>query len=131
MPPLSPHKVVLVIDDDRDIREAIHDLLAVEGYRTAEARDGGTALDYLRSQPAPGVILLDWNMAPVNGAQFMSEFSRDPGLATIPVVLLTADSRAEAKARAQGLSTLLTKPVDVEMLLAIAARYCDLETAGG
>jgi CheY-like chemotaxis protein len=114
----------LVVDDDRDIREAITDLLAVEGYGTAEARDGGAGLAYLRSHPRPGVILLDWNMAPVSGADFMSEFSRDASLADIPVVLLTADTRAEEKARAQGLSILLTKPIDVERMLAIASRYC-------
>jgi CheY-like chemotaxis protein len=126
-----PHpKLVLVIDDDRDIREAIHDLLAVEGYDTAEARDGGAGLAYLRAHPPPGVILLDWNMAPVNGAHFMSEFSRDPTLASIPIVLLTADARAQANARAHGLSILVTKPIDVELLLAIAARYCDARASG-
>jgi CheY-like chemotaxis protein len=114
----------MIIDDDRDIREALGDLLGVEGYETAEARDGGSGLAYLRSHPAPGVILLDWNMAPMGGADFLSEFSRDASLAGIPVVVLTADVRAEEKARSVGLSTLLTKPVDVEQLLAVAGRYC-------
>jgi two-component system response regulator MprA len=115
----------LIVDDDNDIREAIRDLLEVEGYAVAEARDGGAGLEYLRSHPRPGVILLDWNMAPVSGAAFMSEFSRDASLADIPVVLLTADVRAEPKARAFGLSTRLTKPIDAERLVAIAGRYCD------
>lgn len=121
---MPSRRIVLVIDDDRDIREAIRDLLDVEGYEAAEARDGGAGLAYLRSHSPPGVILLDWNMAPMSGADFMSEFSRDARLAQIPVVLLTADVRAEEKARAQGLSTLLTKPIDVEQLLAIASRCC-------
>jgi CheY-like chemotaxis protein len=121
---MPPRKLVLIIDDDRDIREALGDLLSVEGYATAEARDGGSGLAYLRSHPPPGVILLDWNMAPVGGADFLSEFSRDARLAEIPVVVLTADVRAEEKARSVGLSSLLTKPVDVEQLLAIAGRYC-------
>jgi CheY-like chemotaxis protein len=115
---------VLIVDDDSDIREAIRDLLNVEGYDTAEARDGGSGLAYLRSQPAPGVILLDWNMTPMGGAAFMAEFSRDASLSAIPVVLLTADVRAEAKAKELGLSTFLTKPVDVDQLIAIAARCC-------
>jgi CheY-like chemotaxis protein len=68
--------------------------------------------------------LLDWNMAPVSGADFMSEFSRDASLAEIPVVLLTADVRAEPKARTFGISTRLSKPIDAERLVAIAARYC-------
>jgi CheY-like chemotaxis protein len=114
----------LIIDDDDDIREALHDLLSLDGYETAEARDGGTGLAYLRSHPAPGVILLDWNMAPIGGADFMTEFSRDERLAPIPVVLLTADIRAEAKARQVGLSSFLTKPIDIARLLAIIARHC-------
>jgi two-component system chemotaxis response regulator CheY len=124
---MPPRKLVLVIDDDTDLREAIRDLLAVEGFGVAEARDGGAGLAYLRSNAAPGVILLDWNMAPIGGAGFMSEFSLDASLARIPVVLLTADIRAEEKARAHGLSILLTKPIDVERLLAIAGRYCEEE----
>jgi CheY-like chemotaxis protein len=114
----------LIVDDDNDIREAIRDLLSLEGYDTAEARDGGTGLEYLREQPAPGVILLDWNMAPVGGQAFMADFSRDASLAAIPVVLLTADVRAEAKAKELGLSSFLTKPIDVDRLMAIAQRYC-------
>jgi CheY-like chemotaxis protein len=121
---VPPRKVVLIIDDDSDIREAIRDLLEVEGYGTAEARDGGAGLAYLRAHAAPGVILLDWNMAPVSGAEFMSEFSRDARLAEIPVVLLTADVRAQAQARALGLSTCLAKPIDADRLIAIAARHC-------
>ena len=120
---MPPRKVVLIIDDDSDIREAIRDLLEVEGCGTAEARDGGAGLAYLRSHPAPAVVLLDWNMAPVSGAEFMSEFSRDASLANIPVVLLTADARAPPKARALGLSTVLAKPIDADQLLAIAASY--------
>jgi CheY-like chemotaxis protein len=121
---MPPRKLVLILDDDNDIREAIRDLLEVEGYGTAEARDGAAGLAYLRSNAQPGVILLDWNMAPVSGADFMSEFSRDTSLAAIPVVLLTADVRAEPKARAFGVSTHLGKPIDADRLIAIAARYC-------
>jgi CheY-like chemotaxis protein len=116
---------VLIVDDDDDIREAVRELLYLEGYDTAEARDGGTGLAYLRAHPAPGVILLDWNMAPVGGADFMAEFSQDAALSAIPIVLLTADVRAEAKAQQLGLSSFLAKPIDVDRLLGIAARYCD------
>jgi CheY-like chemotaxis protein len=121
---MPPRKPVLILDDDNDIREAIRDLLEAEGYGTAEARDGGAGLAYLRSHPSPAVILLDWNMAPVSGAEFMLEFSRDASLADIPVVLLTADARAEPKARAFGVSSRLAKPIDADRLIEIAARYC-------
>ena len=126
---MPPRRLLLVIDDDRDIREAIRDLLAVDGYEIAEARDGGAGLAYLRSHPPPGAILLDWNMGPMNGGEFMARFSNDPELSSIPVVLLTADIRAEEKARARGIQSLLKKPIDVDVLLALASRYCDEGTA--
>lgn len=121
---MPARKLVLIIDDDDDIRQGLRDLLSLDGYGTAEARDGGAGLAYLRSQPAPGVILLDWNMAPIGGAGFLAEFSRDENLAVIPLVLLTADAGAEAKARQLGLSSFLTKPIDIQRLMAIAAQYC-------
>jgi len=124
---VPPSKLVLIIDDDSDIREAIRDLLTVEGIDAAEARDGSSGLEYLRANLPPGVILLDWNMAPMNGAAFMSELSRDAALSRIPVVVVTADARAGQTARAQGLSTLLMKPIDPEQLLEIARRHCNGE----
>ena len=85
---------VLVVDDDPDMREALKDTLASEGYRTELAGDGQEALDYIRSKPMPSVILLDWNMAPMSGPQFMVELAKERAtVAAIPVVLVTADAR--------------------------------------
>jgi CheY-like chemotaxis protein len=115
---------VLVVDDDPDLLEAMHDALTSEGYDSVEASDGQAALGYLRSNPAPGVILLDWNMSPMNGEQFMSELSRDAALADVPVVLLTADARLEDKARCKRFAGSLRKPIDLESLFALVSRYC-------
>jgi CheY-like chemotaxis protein len=115
---------LLVVDDDIDIREAIRDTLEQEGYTVAEARDGTEALHYLRSNPLPPLILLDWNMSPMNGPQFMAEFSKEPTFGSIPVVLLTADGRAEEKAKTNGYAGYLKKPVSLEDLFKIIGRYC-------
>ena len=88
---------VLVVEDDPDISSAIRDTLADEGYEVVEARDGQAALDYLHSNPLPPLILLDWNMAPMNGSRFMTEVAKDASLSAIPVVLLTADTKADEK----------------------------------
>ena len=116
-------KRVLLVDDDPDIREAIRDTLADEGYETIEARDGQEALDYLRSHPVPPLVLLDWNMTPVNGPQFMAEAAKDPALSKVPVVLLTADARALEQSKA-GFVGCLTKPVSLDALFEVVARYC-------
>jgi CheY-like chemotaxis protein len=116
---------VLVVDDDLDIREALHDVLTDEGYETVEARDGRQALDYLRTNPLPAVILLDWNMAPMNAPQFMTELAReDAAISSVPVVLLTADAKAPDKAKYHPFSGYLTKPVSLDSLFEVLERYC-------
>jgi CheY-like chemotaxis protein len=115
---------VLIVDDDPDMREAIRDALADEGYATIEAKDGQDAFDYLRANPAPPLILLDWNMARMNGPQFMAEVAKDPALSQIPVILLTADARAPEKSRSTHFVGHLTKPVNLDALFDIVGRYC-------
>ncbi len=115
---------VLVVDDDTDMREAVRDTLSEEGYETHVAADGLAALEYLRAHPVPPLILLDWNMAPMNGARFMEELGSDSALASIPVVLLTADTRAAADAARKGFVGCLTKPVDLGVLFALVGQHC-------
>ena len=116
-------KLILIIDDDRDIRESLRDTLADEGYATAEASDGGAGLAYLREHDA-SLILLDWNMAPIDAPAFMA------GLATIeraretPVVLLTADSRISSRDRPDGFAAALKKPVNLVKLFELVRLYC-------
>jgi CheY-like chemotaxis protein len=124
MPSNSEKGPVLVVDDDADIRDALKDILEDEGYRMAEAGDGTEALRYLRSHPPPPLILLDWNMAPMNAPQFMSEFMKEPVSAQVPVVLLTADAHAEEKARSNRFVGHLKKPVKLDDLFAVLERYC-------
>jgi CheY-like chemotaxis protein len=123
---MATHKgAVLVVDDDVDMREALHDALAAEGYEPVEAHDGTQALDYLRSKPLPSVILLDWNMAPMNAPQFMAELANEDALlSSVPVVLLTADARAPDKAKSHPFSGYLMKPVSLDALLEVLEHYC-------
>lgn len=115
---------VLVIDDDTDLREVVQYALASRGYETVDAPDGQTALSYLRSHPTPPLVLLDWNMAPMNGPEFMAEVGKDDALAGVPVVLLTADAGAAAEEKGFSFAGFLTKPVTLDALLEIVSRYC-------
>jgi CheY-like chemotaxis protein len=80
---------VLVVDDDRDIRELLVELLASEGYEVASAPDGRRALAEARAR-RPDVILLDLMMPVMSGWEFREAQLRDPALADIPVVVVTA-----------------------------------------
>ena len=116
-------KPILIIDDDRDVRESLRDTLADEGYPTAEASDGGDGLAYLKTNEV-SLILLDWNMAPIDGPAFMAELVKDERLKNLPVVLLTADSRVNTRGQLPGYAACLKKPVNLEKLFELARRYC-------
>jgi CheY-like chemotaxis protein len=121
---MPANKLVLVVDDDWDILEVLAETITTEGYQAVTAHDGLAALDYLETHEAPGLVLLDWNMAPMNGTAFMAAIARNPQLASIPVILLTADGRVEVKARDYGFAGYLKKPIEPDKLFATLARYC-------
>jgi CheY-like chemotaxis protein len=123
MPANDAKGPILIVEDDAHVREAIKDTLEEEGYTTVEAGDGAEALQYLRENPAPSLILIDWNMAPMNAPAFMEEFAKHPLASQIPVILLTADGRAEEKSRS-GYVGYLKKPVKLDEFLELVSRHC-------
>jgi CheY-like chemotaxis protein len=79
---------VLVVDDDRSIRETLHAVLQEEGYHVLEAEDGKAALDILRASAEPLVVLLDLRMPVLDGAGLLSIVAEDRHLATFHSFLL-------------------------------------------
>ena len=124
---MSPHpgEAVIVVEDDADTREALVDLLRLSGYTVATAENGRRALELLRTmKDKPCLILLDIMMPVMNGWQFLEELKADPVLAGIPVVVLTADGSASARAGDVPVAAFLNKPVNVGALSAAVARHC-------
>jgi two-component system response regulator MprA len=111
---------VLVVDDDADVREAIADVLRVEGLDVAVARDGRDALDQLRSSEVkPSLILLDLMMPRMSGWQLLEVLRDDRALAAIPVCVVSASgATAPSGARA-----LLHKPFEIQALLDLVAKH--------
>ncbi|HEX9400922.1 MAG TPA: response regulator [Anaeromyxobacter sp.] len=114
---------VLVVDDDRDICEAVQTVLELEGYAVVMAGDGAEALARLRAGARPCLIILDLMMPNMNGIQFREQQQRDPELRDIPVVVLSGDGTAGMKAAALGVEGL-RKPVELEVLLDAVQRSC-------
>ena len=110
---------ILVVDDDRGIRETLGDVLRDEGYRVELARDGNEALSMLRAGDAPELILLDLSMPGMSGAEFRRAQLDDLRLAAIPVVVLSADERNPLP----DVAGWLRKPVDLHELLATVQRF--------
>ena len=114
---------VLVVEDDIDIQQALSRILEAEGYAVARAENGRTALAHLEGPDRPCLILLDLMMPVMDGWQFRSELKRDPALASIPVVILSAHTQADPTGTLDAAS-YLKKPIDLDRLLATVRRFC-------
>ena len=114
--------LVMVVDDDDDIRETLIGLLEDEGYRAVGFPTGREALEGLRGGLSPNVILLDLMMPVMDGAEFRRLQLADPELAAIPVILITA-AGLEPIQRSD-YSEVLRKPLKVDRVLAVIAEYC-------
>jgi CheY-like chemotaxis protein len=120
-------KKVLVVEDDKDIRNALRDTLHILGYEVDLAENGQIALTNLLSGvlPRPCLILLDLMMPVMDGWRFREAQRNDPSLANIPVVVISADGNAEQKAQKMGAETGISKPFLVEDLQRVASQYCN------
>jgi CheY-like chemotaxis protein len=116
---------VLVVEDDADVRGALAAVLEVAGYQVVEAAHGREALDHLRTGTTSFcMILLDLFMPTMNGWAFRAEQMKDPEMAAIPVIVVSADATGATKARSLGIADYLTKPIDFDRLLSLVDKHC-------
>jgi CheY-like chemotaxis protein len=115
-------KSVLIVDDDPDIAETIAFMLEDRGYRAQTAANGREALQRLHEGPPPSLILLDLTMPVMDGRQFRRAQLAEAQLASIPVVVLTADASAAREAGVDAAGWLV-KPVALDTLLDTVVRY--------
>jgi CheY-like chemotaxis protein len=104
---------ILVIDDEPDVRDGLAEALRSEGYAVRTAGNGEEALRELRGGLV-GLILLDLMMPVMDGWQFRQAQKRDPRLASIPVVVVTASGADFRDADA-----VLRKPFDLADLVRV------------
>ena len=102
---------VLVVDDDRDIRDAISQILTEEGFDVTEAGNGVQALAQIAKR-RPDVVLLDLMMPVMNGWQVLQTMRQSAELASVPVVVLSAIA-------AHGCADYIQKPVSLDRLLVL------------
>lgn len=115
---------ILVIDDDRDIRETLGEILAHEGYRVALAENGAQGLELIRRGPPPDLVLLDLMMPVLSGWEFLEIAETDAALAEIPVVVVSAMPAPLAPEDAHGgVKACLGKPLKLDQLLELVRRF--------
>lgn len=121
----SDGDVVLIVDDDESIREALELALAVDHHPTATVANGTEAMSWLRSHQSPRLILLDLMMPSMDGWQVIDQLGRDERLARVPVVVITAFGRDLGSAAR---FPVLRKPIELQPLLDLVGTYRPAES---
>ena len=109
---------VLVVDDHATMRRILRQLLSQIGFtKIEEAADGTGALAMLRAAPF-GLVISDWNMAPMSGIELLVEVRKDANLKDLPFILATAESKPEnvIAAKKAGANNYIVKPFNAETL---------------
>lgn len=115
---LDPLLPVLVVDDSGVTIAILRRLLRQLGIvHVDEASDGAAALAKMRATRY-GLVISDWNMAPMSGHQFLCEVRGDPQLKRTPFIMVTALPRSEdvIAARKAGVNNYIVKPFDAQTL---------------
>jgi CheY-like chemotaxis protein len=112
---------VLVVDDDDDIKALIREVLEEEGYAVVTAT-GGAAVP-LAVDARPAVVLLDLMMPVMDGYEVGRRLRADPHTADVPIIVMSASTRAWQAVSQIGADGYLEKPFDLTMLLRTVAAY--------
>jgi len=119
MPDAGGLPLVLVVDDDPDILDAVCDILEGERYRVARARHGQEALERV-AEERPAIVLLDLMMPIMDGLTFAQVLRAQYADHEIPIVVISADGNPQ-RAASVGARGFLAKPFDIDALLAEVA----------
>lgn len=123
------HNEVLIIEDDKDIRETLGELLQSEGFSVRLAEDGEEALSMLKMGVLPDLFLVDLMMPRMSGKEFIMRAHDIPHFKDIPIIVMSALNNTEALAGELKVSGILQKPLALDELFAMINRI--LQAAGG
>lgn len=102
------------MDDDPDTRSLLRLIFETAGHDVLEAAHGKAALDIIRPNPLPDVIVTDLMMPHLNGVELIERLRAGPRTAAIPIVVLSANSDAASALHTSGLvAAAVRKPFDV------------------
>lgn len=113
---------ILVVDDDEDVRTMLCLVLSAEGYRTVGAADGVEAMDRLRRDRPPLLVLVDLMMPRMNGEELIDEMAHDPALSRIPIAIISGQLSART-AQTSRVIARLVKPVELDQVLTVVQRF--------
>jgi len=118
----APRQIVMLVDDDEDIRELMSELLMTRGYVVLQAGNGQEAVEVLtKAERLPFLVLLDMAMPTMDGPAFLRVRAQDPILKEIPVLVISGS--VPPKVATNEIEGFLRKPVEVTELLEVIGQY--------
>lgn len=119
--------MILLVDDDPDVRDSLSECLLSSGHEVRTAENGQRALEQLTRGPRPDLILLDLRMPLLDGYHVLETLRSTERLRSIPVLIVSAlrDVEPEALKRCCG---VLPKPVRMDRLIAAVERILPAQT---
>ena len=111
---------VLVVEDHKDSREMLEELLSEEGFTVETAVNGLEALERLLSGPRPDVVLLDLMMPVMTGWDLMARVEQERSLWGLPVIVVSGAGSTRPIPR--GVMASIPKPLDLPLLMETLAR---------
>ena len=123
MPKKRETKIILVIEDETDVRNFAVRVLELEGYWALQAEDSDTGLRLARENQV-ALVLLDLRLPGYDGWAVLEELQSDPELSAIPVIVFTASARITQREKAirMGAADYLIKPLSAARLRKAVAR---------
>lgn len=121
-------KPIVVIDDDHDVRDVIVFALENDGFSVSSyenGREGLDALNEMKTESLPGLIIVDYLMPEMDGVTFINQIKNSfPKLANIPVAISSAMGAMNSSIIKDNDIILLHKPMDLDDLLKVARQHC-------
>jgi two-component system response regulator YesN len=120
---------ILIVDDNRSMADALVDILVLKGFETFVASSGAEALQILHEHPID-VLLTDVIMAEMDGVELYRQTREAyPQLITVLMTAYAADELIQ-QGMAEGIKTVLTKPIDIDFLVLLLSTYKRRKSAG-
>ncbi len=114
---------ILVVDDDPDLRRVVVELLQAHGYEVLEAASGGEGVELARGAQ-PQLILMDFHLPELGGAETIGALRQDPATRKIPVAALTGATNVDADQLVKaGFVGHIPKPIDVPSFATLIAGF--------
>ncbi|HEY4688176.1 MAG TPA: response regulator [Anaerolineae bacterium] len=119
-----PGRRILYIEDNPENRMLVRRVLMAEGYTVLEAADGPGGVR-VAEETHPDLILMDINLPEMDGYEVTSRLKRNPALARIPVIAMTANVMHgdREKSLAAGCDGYIQKPIDIDLLPQQIAKF--------